>query len=90
MYNNILLAADGSDNSYRAAEETLHFINEGTQVTILNVIDAESSKNDVLHSGPSESIIHKRKENSQKSWIYMRKIMFPIRFSSNTVHQMKP
>lgn len=66
MYKTILLAADGSDNSFRAAEETLNFINEGTEVTILNVIDAEGSKNDVLHSSPSESIIHKRKEKLSK------------------------
>lgn len=66
MYKTILLAADGSDNSFRAAEETLNFISEDTEVTILNVIDAEDSKNDVLHSGPSESIINKRKEKLSK------------------------
>ncbi|WP_411843150.1 universal stress protein [Salinicoccus sp. HZC-1] len=62
MYKSILLAADGSDNSFRAAEETLNFSDENTQVTILNVINADESKNDVLHSGPSESITAKRKE----------------------------
>lgn len=66
MYKSILLAADGSENSIRAAEETLNFINEKTEVTILNVIDPADAKNDVLHSGPSESIVHKRKEKLSK------------------------
>ncbi len=62
MYKSILLAADGSDNSLRAAKETLNFSDENTKITILNVVDAEESKDDVLHSGPSESITAKRKE----------------------------
>lgn len=62
MYKKILLAADGSDNSFRAAEETLNFINEKTEVTILNVIDADASKNAVLHSGQGGNIIEQRKE----------------------------
>ncbi|CEA02163.1 Stress response protein NhaX [Jeotgalicoccus saudimassiliensis] len=66
MYKSILLAADGSENSMRAAEETLNFINENTEVTILNVIDPADAKNDVLHSGPAESTVHKRKEKLSK------------------------
>lgn len=66
MYKAILLAADGSDNSFRAAEETLNFITEETEVTILNVINAEDSKDDVLHSGPAGSIMDKRKEKLSK------------------------
>lgn len=62
MYKSILLAADGSENSIRAAEETLNFINEETEVTILNVIDPAEAKNDVLHSSASESIVNKRQE----------------------------
>ncbi|MCG7333558.1 universal stress protein [Salinicoccus roseus] len=62
MYKSILLAADGSDNSFRAAKETLNFVNEGTKVTILNVIGTSESKSDVLHSGPGESVTVKRKE----------------------------
>lgn len=61
MYKKILLAADGSDNSFRAAEETLNFINADTEVTILNVINAEDSKDAVLHSGAGENIVEQRK-----------------------------
>lgn len=44
MYNSILLAADGSKNSIRAAQELLNFIGDYTIVTILTVVDIEESK----------------------------------------------
>ncbi|CAD2071459.1 universal stress protein [Jeotgalicoccus coquinae] len=59
MYKSVLLAADGSDNSYRAAEETLNFISKDTTVTILNVIQIEKSKDAVLHGG---DMIHEQKD----------------------------
>lgn len=61
MYQSILLAADGSENSYRAAEELLHFVGSETQVTILNVVDAEDSKTDVLHGSHEKSLTEERK-----------------------------
>ena len=60
MYKSILLAADGSNNSFRAAEETLNFINETAKVTILNVIQIEKSKDAILHS---ENTIQEQKVN---------------------------
>ncbi|EKU47722.1 universal stress protein [Staphylococcus massiliensis] len=62
MYKNILLAADGSDNSYRAAEELLNFIDSKTSVTILNVIDVDDSKNDVLHQTPGSNLTKAREQ----------------------------
>lgn len=59
MYKSIMLAADGSANSYRAAVETLNIINSETVVTILNVIQIEKSKDDVLHG---ENTINEQKE----------------------------
>lgn len=59
MYKSIMLAADGSANSYRAAVETLNIINSETVVTILNVIQIEKSKDDVLHGG---NTINEQKE----------------------------
>ena len=50
MYQSVLLAADGSDNSFRAAKELMNFIDEKTRVTILNVIHTEHSKDEVLHA----------------------------------------
>lgn len=66
MYKHILLAADGSDNSYRAAKETLNILHNDSEVTILNVVDANDSKDEVLHSSLSESIVSKRKEKLSK------------------------
>lgn len=63
MYKSILLAADGSENSFRAAEETLNFINEDTIVTILNVIQIEKSKDAVLHG---ENTVKQQKEKIAK------------------------
>ena len=66
MYKSILLAADGSDNSYRAAEEALNVIDEVGKVTILNVLDPEESKREILHSSASESMLSKKKEKISK------------------------
>ena len=54
MYNSILLAVDGSENSLRSAKEVLNFIGEQTIVTILTIVDVDESKSDVLHL----SLIH--------------------------------
>lgn len=62
MYKTLLLAADGSENSFRAAKESMNFIDENTHVTILNVINADDVKDDVLHNPQSESTTTRRKE----------------------------
>src|SRR5699024_3397879 len=66
MYHSILLAADGSEYSYRAAEELLRFIGEDTQVTILHVVDADASKTDVLHGTQGRSLTDAAKEKLQE------------------------
>ena len=66
LYKSILLAADGSDNSYRAAEEAFNVIDEVGKVTILNVLDPEESKREILHSSASESMLSKKKEKISK------------------------
>ncbi len=64
MYKSILLAADGSENSERAAQEALNFIDEHTVVTILTVVDVEESKTDVLHGQQGVSLTQEREKNS--------------------------
>ncbi len=66
MYRRILLAADGSDNSYRAAEETLKLLREDSIVTVLNVVDPSQSKDEILHSSHAESLVGKRQEKVAK------------------------
>ena len=41
MYKSILLAADGSENSLRSAQEVLNFIDENTIVTLITVVNVE-------------------------------------------------
>src|SRR5699024_8325862 len=66
MYHSILLAADGSEYSYSAAEGLLHFIGEDSQVTILHVVDADASKTDVLHGTQGRSLTDDRKKKLQE------------------------
>jgi nucleotide-binding universal stress UspA family protein len=65
MYKSILLAADGSENSTRAAQELLNFISDYTIVTILTVIDIEESKTDVLHGQQGTNLTQERERKLQ-------------------------
>ena len=64
MYQHILLAADGSENSMRAAKEAmkLAMVSSETTVTILFVIDIEKVKTDVLHASSVESLYMERRQ----------------------------
>src|SRR5699024_12501082 len=86
MYHSILLAADGSEYSYRAAEELLRFIGEDTQVTILHVVDADASKTDVLHGTQGKSLTDDRKEKHQEvTGMFDRNdVNYSIRFEHGT------
>ncbi|TVT28098.1 universal stress protein [Salinicoccus cyprini] len=89
MYKKILLAADGSENSYRAAEETLNFIDGNSEVTILNVINTNDSKDDVLHNTPGESINAKRKEKLQSiiNFYETNNIPYKVQFEHGTPNE---
>ncbi len=75
MYKSILLAADGSENSERSAQEVLNFIDEHTLVTILTVVDVEDSKTDVLHGQQGTSLTQEREKNFTLLKIYLLNIM---------------
>ncbi|BCB03597.1 universal stress protein [Bacillus sp. KH172YL63] len=51
MFNNILLATDGSEHSLRAGEKAIALAkcHEGSRMEIIYVIDGKHSKEDVLH-----------------------------------------
>lgn len=64
MYQHILLAADGSKNSIRAASEAakLASLVEGSTVEVLFVVDPSKVKEEVLHSQNHEEIEYKRNQ----------------------------
>src|SRR5699024_1859690 len=66
MYHSVLLAADGSEYSDRAAEELLHSIGEDTPVTMMHVVDADASTTDVLHGTQGRSMTDDRKKKLQE------------------------
>ncbi|PSL48491.1 nucleotide-binding universal stress UspA family protein [Salsuginibacillus halophilus] len=64
MYKKILLAADGSDHSIRAAEHALALANitANSHIDIVNIIDSETAKTEVLKFGESHMLDDKRRE----------------------------
>lgn len=64
MYKKVLLAADGSEHSIRAAHHAAALVKgqEDGHVDIVNVIDVEQSKSDVLKYGDTALMDLKRKE----------------------------
>lgn len=64
MYQHILLAADGSENSMRAANEALKIakVSPKCKVTILFIIDIEKVKTEVLHASSIDSLYMERRQ----------------------------
>ncbi|MFD2705949.1 universal stress protein [Salibacterium lacus] len=64
MYQNILLAADGSDHSLRAVRHAIGLVKgeEEPHIDVIYVVDVDTSKTDVLHYGNTDVIQTKRKE----------------------------
>lgn len=63
MYQHILLAADGSENSVRAANEAIKLAKcSGNSILeLVMVVDIEKSRQDILHSRSSESLLIERR-----------------------------
>jgi nucleotide-binding universal stress UspA family protein len=64
MFKKILLAADGSAHSLRAAEQAIAMANNnsGAHVVVLYVVDSKTSKADVLQNLNTEGISQLRLE----------------------------
>ncbi|MBP2898899.1 universal stress protein [Escherichia coli] len=64
MYKRILLAADGSNNSVRAAKEAAKIASliQGSMIEIFYVADMSKVKSEVLHSVNQDEIKQKRLE----------------------------
>ncbi len=67
MYNKILLAADGSGHSLRAAKEAVKLAGESKNavVTVVFVADHDNAKTEVLHSGSSAELDFQRRKKLQ-------------------------
>lgn len=67
MFERVLLAADGSENSIRAAEEAVKIatLAQGTVVEIVYVMDYSKVKTELLHSQSSESLELGRRKKLQ-------------------------
>jgi nucleotide-binding universal stress UspA family protein len=65
MYKKILLAADGSSNSDRAADHAVNLarLQNGSEVEIIYVLDYTKSKSDVLHT---EAFMEMKNERLKK------------------------
>ncbi|SER42424.1 Nucleotide-binding universal stress protein, UspA family [Gracilibacillus ureilyticus] len=66
MYKKILLAADGSDHSIRAASHAINLakLNDG-QIDVVYAVDGKTSKEDVLH-GIDKYEVKKERETKLK------------------------
>ncbi|SDC45064.1 Nucleotide-binding universal stress protein, UspA family [Pelagirhabdus alkalitolerans] len=64
MFNNILLASDGSEYAIRACEKAIGLAegNEEAKVTILYVVDSATSKTDAKHHWNAQDLDRSRKE----------------------------
>ncbi|MBT2570509.1 universal stress protein [Planococcus sp. ISL-110] len=64
MYEKILVAADGSDHSKRAAQEAARMAKANPQafVTLLYVIDYEKARTEILHGQSSDEVHLERRK----------------------------
>ena len=65
MYQKILVAADGSEHSKRAAYEAVKMAkaNPDSFITLLYVIDYEKARNEILHSQSSDEVHFERRKH---------------------------
>ncbi|KMY55317.1 universal stress protein [Bacillus sp. FJAT-27231] len=64
MYKKILLAADGSENSLRAAQEAgkMASLVTGCKIEVVYVVDFAKSKSDILHVQSTEELELSRRQ----------------------------
>ncbi|WP_271852294.1 universal stress protein [Planococcus maritimus] len=67
MYQNILLAVDGSENSVRAAKEAVKIASlvDGAEVTVVYVSDYKEDANEVIHDAAAMEFDLARKKKIQ-------------------------
>ncbi|WP_226659241.1 universal stress protein [Pseudalkalibacillus hwajinpoensis] len=82
MYQQILLASDGTDNAVKAAEKAFELAKlSGGRVEIVYVIDGETSKHDVLRHANSPEIELERRGKLRSTEELARKTAVPYEVS---------
>lgn len=68
LYKYILLAADGSENAYRAAQEACKIakISEETLIELVYVVDFDKAQQEMLHAGSAEKLELARRQQTAK------------------------
>ncbi|WP_342587534.1 universal stress protein [Halalkalibacter urbisdiaboli] len=67
MFKRVLLAADGSEHSIRAAKKAIQLVaNSSKTVDVVFVISDKDSKKDVLHNRSKYEIKESRRERLKK------------------------
>lgn len=67
MFNKILIAADGSDHSVRAAQYAIELADRfSSSIEIVYVVDGDKSKTDVLHFGDKHALERMRIDKLSK------------------------
>jgi nucleotide-binding universal stress UspA family protein len=69
MYNRILLAADGSKHSLRAADNAIALakFNQSSKIEVIYVVDSKTSKADVLRQWDALGVSEKREERLKET-----------------------
>ncbi|SDI36709.1 Nucleotide-binding universal stress protein, UspA family [Alteribacillus persepolensis] len=82
MYQRVLLAADGSDHSFRAAQHAAGLLENNGTIEVIYVVDGSQSKSDVLQTGDKEMAKKKRRERLQQieDWYRKKDISYTISF----------
>lgn len=85
--NRVLLAADGSEHSYRAAEHAALLAGAPNgEIVIAYVVEPGDSKSDVLHNTNKQDIENKRYKELEKitSFLKTKELPYEVKFLHGT------
>ena len=92
MFSNIILAADGSEHSMRAAEKAIELgkLSKKPQIELLHVVSGATSKTDVLHHGDSDAASRKRRKQLDPIVDRIERANIPVTVTTITASSSVP
>ncbi len=71
MYKHILLAVDGSENSFRAAQDAVKIASKETIIELISVIPAEGITTEITHAGTLDNFEanHRQKFAKEETFV---------------------